>query len=237
MALLLGPLIPFSFPVTAQMNGLFSFVNYGLSYADGGFASYLTKIGPVGDYSTSVGYLAYPYQTAGSNVETKIDELSTLMTAGRLSEFNKQVLKDAHGNFTADFGVEEADRVLLKLLASTPEFHSSDTTRKSGTARDATPPLDKSGSPYKAIVYIHLSGGVDSFNILTPGASNCPLYDEYFEARGKGIGIGMGPDEIIDIDGSSAGLDGCSNLGVHHLLPAYAEIYGAGNGIFFANMG
>ena len=75
------------------MNGLFSFVNYGLTNIDGGFAPSFSKLPPVGDYSSSMGYLTYPYQTNNAtSVTSKIDELSTMMTAGRLSPENKQVL-------------------------------------------------------------------------------------------------------------------------------------------------
>ena len=56
--------------------------------------------------------------------------------------------------------------------------------RKTGSPRSITPPAAKLFSPFKAIVYISLAGGVDSFKILTPGPSNCPLYNEYIKARG-----------------------------------------------------
>ena len=56
--------------------------------------------------------------------------------------------------------------------------------RKTGSPRSITPPEAKLFSPFKAIVYISLAGGVDSFKILTPGPSNCPLYNEYIKARG-----------------------------------------------------
>ena len=47
----------------------------------------------VGDYSTSVGFLGFPYQTNDVNsVSDKVDELSTMITAGRLSAENKQVI-------------------------------------------------------------------------------------------------------------------------------------------------
>ena len=76
------------------MNGLFSLVNFGLANADGGFGPSFNKLPPVGDYSTSMGYLTFPFQTNnGTDVLSKIDELSTLMTGGRLSPENKQVIR------------------------------------------------------------------------------------------------------------------------------------------------
>ena len=45
----------------------------------------------------------------------------------------------------------------------------------------------------EAIVYIHLSGGVDSFNILVPHNNmGCYLYEDYYQARGGDTGIGLG---------------------------------------------
>lgn len=80
----------------------------------------------VGDNSSSVGVLSYNYQaTASSHVSQKIDELSTLLTAGRLSKENKQVLVNAHAYFQLVHGIEHADRTLLKLMAAAPEFHTS----------------------------------------------------------------------------------------------------------------
>ena len=143
-----------------------------------------------------------------------------------------------HTLFNQTYGIESADRILLKLITTAPEFHTSNTLRKTGSPRSITPPTAKSSTPYKAIVYINLAGGVDSFNILTPhDDSGCYLYDEYFEARGGRLGIGLKMDEILPIDGSSAKINGCNKMGVNKLLPAYKEIYEEGKGIFFANMG
>ena len=107
----------------------------------------------VGDYSTSVGHLAYNYQANSmTNVSRKVDELSTLLTAGRLSRENKQVLVNAYAYFTIMHGISHADRVLLKLLLSSPEFNTASVVRKTGGARLATPPKEPTSRPYKAIV-------------------------------------------------------------------------------------
>ena len=259
--------------VIGFMNGIWSFVNYGLAnigrsrvffqwsdlsssqlllrnthpFPDGGFSALLNKMPEVGDYSSSVGVLSYNYQaTASSHVSQKIDELSTLLTAGRLSKENKQVLVNAHAYFQLVHGIEHADRVLLKLMATSPEFHTSSMTRQTGIPRDATPPLP-SRRPYKAIVYINLAGGADSFNILTPhhNRNKCPLYEDYFESRGgepntvdetsRGAGIGLMKTQILAIDGSSQKVENCALFGVNRHIPAYRDIYKEGRGLFFAN--
>ena len=75
------------------MNGLISIVDFGLANVDDGFGPYIDKPPDIGDYSTSVGVLTFPYQTNDTiSASDKIDELSTMMTAGRLSAENKQVI-------------------------------------------------------------------------------------------------------------------------------------------------
>ena len=68
-----------------------------------------------------------------------------------------------------------------------------------------------------------MGGGADSFNILTPGASGCALYRDYYEVRGRGAGIGLKRDEMLQIDGSSAGIKRCKKFGVNKLLSAYKK--------------
>jgi len=58
------------------------------------------------------------------------------------------------------------------------------------------------------------------------------------EARGMGeSNVGLKIDEILPIDGSSAGISQCDTLGVNKLLSAYKDIFDEGSGVFFANMG
>jgi uncharacterized protein (DUF1501 family) len=87
-------------------------------------------------------------------------------------------------------------------------------------------------------VLVNLFGGADTFNFLTPhNEGGCYLYDDYFEARGGRNGIGLRIDQILAINGTSAGIVGCRTFGVNNLLPAFKDIYDQGKGIFLANMG
>jgi uncharacterized protein (DUF1501 family) len=218
-------------------NGLFSLVNFGLSFVDGGFGPFLSRTNVPGDYSSSAGLLTY--EPSGVDVGSKIDDLATMLTAGRLSDGNKDALTTAYNYFVKNHDSETADRVLLELMLSTPEFHTSNSIHgKSSSPRISSATPEKSSEPYKAIVFINLEGGVDSFNILTPhNDGGCYLYQEYFEARGGVGGIGLTTDQILPIDASSAEIPGCNTFGVNSLLPAYKEIYDEGKGIFLANFG
>ncbi len=111
--------------VIGLTNGLFSLHNYGLAVADGGFGPFLTRLPDVGDYSSSVGFLTYTNRV--DYLSDKVNDLSTLMTAGRLSDQNKQVLMDAYNYFAKAHGAETGERVLLQLMSALPEFHTSNT--------------------------------------------------------------------------------------------------------------
>ena len=222
--------------ITGITNGFFSLNTWGLVHAGNGWGTYLTKVSPVGDYSSSVGFVTY--DAVGDDIYSKIDDLSTLLTAGRLSPENKQVLAEAHAYFTENYGPDRGDRVLLQLLSTTPEFHTTNTLRKTGLPRSLTPQPTSTSSDYKAIVYVDLFGGADSFNFLTPHPDGgCDLYDDYYAARGGVKGVGLTLDDMLPIDGSSAGIPGCATMGVHNKLPIYKDIFDEGAGIFFANMG
>lgn len=222
--------------ITGITNGFFSLNTWGLVHAGNGWGTYLTKVAPVGDTSSSVGYVTY--NAAGEDIYARIDDLSTLLTAGRLSPENKQVLAEAHSHFSQNYGPDRGDRVLIELLSTSPEFHTSNTLRKTGLPRALTPQPNSTSSDYKAIVYVDLFGGADSFNILTPHPDGgCYLYDDYFAARGGEKGIGLTTDDMNPINGSSAGIPGCTKMGVHKKLSAYKDIFDEGAGIFFSNMG
>ena len=223
--------------IVGVTNGMFSLHNFGLTTAFGGFGPFLRGGFEVGDTSTAVGYLSY--SPSANDVQGKLEELSTLLMAGRLSEENMQIIYDAYTSFNATNGTEIADRVMMKLLTTTPEFHSSNTLRKTGAPRPITPPPEMSSTPYKAVVYINLFGGADTFNFLTPhdNGGSCTLYDDYFEARGGARGIGLRMDQMLPIDGSTAGISGCDTFGVNNMLTAFKDIYEEGKGVWLANMG
>ena len=87
---------------------------------------------------------------------------------------------------------------------------------------------------------------MDSFNILAPHPNKreCPLYEDYFEARGgqtntvdstNRAGIGLTGRQMVQIDGTSQKIEGCDVFGVNSHLRAFKDIYKEGKGLFFAN--
>jgi hypothetical protein len=108
------------------MNGIISLVDVGLNGCYSGF-------GEVFSYSCddllvfynpdeySFGQLKY-LPTNPNNAANIVNELSLLLTRGRLSSQSQQIIRQA---FQSDGDSSDGLRLAQKLIASTPEFHTS----------------------------------------------------------------------------------------------------------------
>jgi len=105
-----------------------------------------------------------------------IEKLSTLLTAGRLSSEAKAVITDAFDNAGS---AEDGLPVAQQLIFSTAEFHTTNIAKSTNTPRDEVSFEDPSGAPYRAVIYLMLSGGCDSFNMLIPHTCSNGLYESY----------------------------------------------------------
>ena len=94
-----------------------------------------------------------------------VDDLATLLTAGRLSPEHRSVIRNAYDNAgSANDGLKIAQLLIL----SSSEFHTTNFVKPTDQAReDTTFPLP-TGKPYRAVIYMMFSGGCDSFNMLVP---------------------------------------------------------------------
>ena len=195
------------------------------------------------------GILSWAPKAGASGLEV-VDELSTLLTAGRLSQDNRDIIEQVYTQRTIDVGgskgLQQARKVAMQLIASTPEFHTTNqVVTKSGDDRDV-PSLateaQSGGSDYKAIIYMDLNGGVDSFNMLVPmqcgGTNNFdPKYnmtvdEQYYAIRSS---IALGKESLHQID--SGGNQPCSQFGLHPKLTKLANLYRNEEALFFANVG
>jgi len=66
---------------------------------------------------------------------------------------------------------DKALRMAQKLILATPEFHSSGLFKPLDEARPEPPIPPETEREYKAVVYVNLHGGLDSFNTLVPHSS------------------------------------------------------------------
>ena len=125
-------------------------------------------------------------------------------------------------------------RVAQQLFVAAPEFHSTNLIRKSGKARLPKPQPLPSPESYKAIVFVMLFGGMDSFHMLAPH-KDCALYSEYEEMRGP---MKLAKTSMLEVDATQSDAEQpCENFGLHNKLPVMKEIYDNGHGIFLANTG
>jgi hypothetical protein len=62
----------------------------------------------------------------------------------------------------------EALALAQQLMVTTAEFHTTNVVRASGAERQRRDPTPNLNKDYKAVVYLLLGGGCDSFNMLTP---------------------------------------------------------------------
>lgn len=108
--------------IVGLMNGLYSLIKYGLTYWWDGFF-----IGRGGNprrtppfYDWSVGRLGFePSGTTGTEV---VDELSTLLTGGRLSSESRQIIAGVYDNQANKYS---ALAMAQQLVISAPEFHAT----------------------------------------------------------------------------------------------------------------
>jgi len=159
-----------------------------------------------------------------------VDTLASLMTAGRLSSGHRDVIRSAYDNAgSADDGL----RVAQHLILTTSEFHTASTIKTTGADRinySFPPPSNK---PYRAVVFIMMSGGVDSFNMLTPYSctKGKDLYSEYLYVRQQ---VALSKQKILEIPASN---QVCESFGVHSTLKTIRQLYLDGDLTFFANTG
>ncbi len=203
--------------VTKLLDGLLTTVKFGVldcfqGFGHDTFGECPTIEGAPTD--SQEGALTYSVEGATS-IDEVLDDLSLLLTSGRLSDKNKEIIKDTVEDMYLNGDSDKAIRIAQQLILMSPEFHVwGQTTRNTGTKRsvrgyDSTP---KHG--YKAVVYIFLDGGVDSFNLLVP-KGNCAggknMYNEYVSARGPQA---LPESHLLDIDASGSG-QVCDTFGVH----------------------
>lgn len=117
----------------------------------------------------STGHLTFVPERAGFRTDyadTVIDSLGTLLTSGRLSEYHRQIIKQAYLEANDEsYALQTAQR----LMILSPEFHQTGALHEGvSRKRSQIPPVAKVCKNYKAVIHLLLKGGCDSFNMLVP---------------------------------------------------------------------
>lgn len=164
------------------MNAILSFLKYGLNRCDGGFGYGTSSCNryDIGYNDKSEGNTTLvPDET--KSVKENIDELATLLTSGRLSAERRLAIEKAYNVTLGSRSALEAYINAEQLIASSPEFHTNSLAKDTTVSREKANPPTATGTPYKAVVYLMLSGGecflfpyvfCHSFHRLTVPPSN-----------------------------------------------------------------
>jgi len=105
--------------------------------------------------------------------------------------------------------------------------------KKSGLKRPDNPPPTHTNEPYKAVVFLLLAGGFDSYNMLVPSCE--PLKTAYKTKRGI---LALDDNELSEnINIPTDNNQPCSKFALHHKLPILNKMFKDDKLIFFANIG
>lgn len=214
------------------LSGMFSLAKFGLSDCAGGFSSRPAK-GKCGSSERSIGRLSYQ-PNAQTHYEEALD-LALLLTAGRLHDKNLRTIVTACASQP-----DKASRIscMQQLMVTTAEFQSSNYVTPSDEERVTTATAEESSEPYKAIVYLFLRGGVDSFNMLAPySCAPIDVYKRYRKARGQTDtedGVGLPLNRMFEVPANNDAQP-CSSFGIPKELQVLKDLYE--NTLFVANAG
>ena len=173
------------------------------------------------------------YEPDASKSATEIvDELALLLTGGRLHNNAKSLIIDAYES--ADSNLEGL-QTAQKLMAAVPEFHATNVVQANSFSRPNIDIPRPSQRRYKAVVFVNLNGGCDSFNLLVPH-SGCIGRDMYNHYKGVRSGIAVPKDDLLTIDASGSD-QVCSTFGIHPDVPIIKRMYDEGDLLWMSNLG
>ena len=249
------------------LNGISSLAEYGLTTCQYGFADGISvpkrancnvwknQIGIGNVVDTADGVLDWSPTAGWSDLGKVVDELSTLLTSGRMRRANRAIItramQEAYDAAVASKWIRgatdaEAKQIIamrraVMLFMVSSEFHASSANNvKAGSTRSTGVKGSASqGRKYKAIVVVFLQGAADSFHMLVPhsGCRNgVDLYQEYQTMRGASMALAQ--DSLLQIDTTKGDFtQPCSKFGLHPELSNIQRMYNAGTAAWIANMG
>jgi len=124
-----------------------------------------------------------------------------------------------------------------ELMLFTSEFHATNKNELRFVPRTALPETPSAGRPYRAIVYLFLNGGADTFNLLVPkGGCDSALDDlvvQYATIRGVNA---LSQNVLLNISADD-GSQPCNRFGIHPSMTALHQAYLDGDAAMIANAG
>jgi len=235
-----------------MMNGLWGLIRYGVSdcYDDGdtdalGFGRYPGHGNCLDNGSFERGSAILSFVEQSSASADLVDELSTLLTQGRLSQENRDKIITALDGYTPNPNsgdiVAAKRRFAMQLIVSSPEFHTSTTVQQSGKprAQEATTGASNS-TDYKATILLFFDGGADTYNMLPPHTCDDQIWDKYEAIRGGPAGspgsIALPKSSLWELPTNNPS-HACQSVGLHQNLHTIKDLYLAGDAMFVTNTG
>jgi len=224
----------------AWLNGMTSLINYGLSACANGFAEWLGTGQTCGTLdiarAQSEGWLTFTPKSP-RDPAAALEELSLLLTSGRLTPQHRSVIQQAYKQALGANGQQAALQRALKLIIFSAEFHNTAMNTLVPAHRPVGPPEASHDRKFKAVVVVFMAGGADSFNLLVPH-SRCKgpvdLYNEYESVRGPDVAIPKDELHQIEVPDDS---QPCKVMGIHPKMPFLKKLYDDGDAVMVANMG
>lgn len=143
------------------MNGLISLVDLGFNECYGGFAQPIygrcASVGPNFN-GYNMGRLTF-LPSNPNDASQVVDELSLLLTGGRLSQDSRSIIANAYSSLNHIDGL----RLAQKLILTTPEFHSNNVVDTKADVRPDAQFPQPSSDRYKAVIFLKIDGGMDSW--------------------------------------------------------------------------
>ncbi len=210
--------------VTKLLDGLLTTIKFGVTRCYQGFGTKGFDCPTVEGAPTDGQEAALTYSVqATSSLDGILDEMSLLLTSGRLSDQNKEIIKNTVENIYLNVDPDRAIRIAQQLILMSPEFHVwGQNTRNTGKKYTLTGYTKPPKHTYKSVVYLFLDGGVDSFNMLVPTGSctGKDMYREYKSARGRHA---LSQDDLLEIDATGSG-QVCNKFGINKVCKCGADL-------------
>ena len=219
--------------VIAMVNGIMAMSKYGMDSCYGGFG-YTVDGGKrcsnrvPGVFANMTGHLGY----LPSSVDTVVDELSTMLTSGRLNPSSRALIKDA---LQGETDTLQATIKAQQLIATTAEFHTTGTVNPSKeiTRRRTNVGSGSGHNSYKALVVVMLEGGYDSYNLIVPHkCEGQEIRKQYRQRRGM---IRL-KNRTLTIDATGTGQP-CDKFAIHNRMKIVHDLYEQDSLCFFMNTG
>lgn len=226
--------------IISQLNGMLGLIKYGLDSCWDGLGTQERERGgqkcgrfEIGKFDESSGRLTYTPTSTSAKDTT--DEMATLLTGGRLNPASRETINQIFTDETdRDIAVIKAQMAIV----TAPEFHATNLVRKTGSKRPKPELPIPSSKPYKAVVYVLMAGGFDSYNMLVPhtctstNANGKTAREQYDAERTTLAFADWERTRIIDATGQP-----CDQFAIHQDLPIVEQLYKEGDLNFFANVG